>query len=202
MIILTAPSGTGKTTLASRVLAQEAQLAFSVSHTTRPIRGQERDGVDYHFVDDATFDRMVTEDGFAEWAPVHKRRYGTSHAEIQRLWGEGKEILFDIDPQGGVQLMAAYPDAVSIFLVPPSMEALESRLRSRGTDSEEQILTRLGVAAEEIAYARQYDYVITNDDLDVAVADFLAVLRVERLRSGRQRDRIARLTAPHDGESS
>ena len=200
MIILTAPSGTGKTTLADRVLDQENALAFSVSHTTRPPRGAETDGVEYHFVDDATFDQMVEQDGFAEWAHVHKRRYGTSHGEVQRLWDLGHEILFDIDPQGGVQLMAAYPEAISIFLVPPSIEALESRLRRRGTDSEEQVLARLGVARDEIGYASRYDYVITNDDLEVAVADFRAVLRAERLKSARQDRGLARLMAHETGE--
>ena len=187
MVILTAPSGTGKTTLAQRVLATEPDLAFSVSHTTRPGREGEEDGVAYHFVDDGTFDRMVSEAAFAEWAHVHQRRYGTSHQEIQRLWGVGRDILFDIDPQGGVQLMKAYPEAVSVFLVPPSMEELERRLRGRSSDSEEQINTRLGVVREEIAYAQQYGYTIVNDDLETAVDDFRAVIRAERQRTRQQR---------------
>ena len=188
MVILTAPSGTGKTTLAKRVLASEPQLAFSVSHTTRPPREGEETGVAYHFVDDPTFDHLVESSSFAEWAHVHQRRYGTSHQEIQRLWGLGYDILFDIDPQGGVQLMEAYPEAISVFLVPPSMEELERRLRGRSSDSEEQINTRLGVVRTEIAYADRYDYTIANDDLDTAVDDFRAVIRAERQRTRQQKE--------------
>ena len=193
MVILTAPSGTGKTTLAKRVLAAEPGLAFSVSHTTRAPREGEETGVAYHFVDDGAFDDLVASASFAEWAHVHQRRYGTSHQEIQRLWSLGYDILFDIDPQGGVQLMEAYPEAISVFLVPPSMEELERRLRGRGSDSEEQITTRLGVVRAEIAYADRYDYTIANDDLDTAVDDFRAVIRAERQRTRQQKDLLERL---------
>ncbi|MDP6944025.1 MAG: guanylate kinase, partial [Myxococcota bacterium] len=176
LIILTAPSGTGKSTVAERVLADRPSLAFSVSHTTRPMRPGEVDGEDYYFVDDATFDGMVERDGFAEWAHVHAQRYGTSKAEVSRRLAAGMDVLFDIDPQGGLQLMDVYPEAVTVFMVPPSLAVLETRLRGRGTDSDEQIRIRLGVAREEIAAAHRYQYVVVNEDLDLAVADFLAIV--------------------------
>ena len=196
LIILTAPSGTGKSTVAEQVLAARPQLAFSVSHTTRPMRPGEGDGEDYHFVDDATFDAMVAAEGFAEWAHVHARRYGTSKAEVQRRLEAGFDVLFDIDPQGGIQLMEVYPEAVTIFMVPPALESLESRLRGRGTESEEQLAIRLGVARAEIAEAHRYQYVVVNEDLDRAVSDFIAIIDAERQRTARQSQRLQQLVAP------
>ena len=193
LIILTAPSGTGKSTVAEQVLAARPQLAFSVSHTTRPMRPGEVDGEDYHFVDDATFDAMVAAEGFAEWAHVHARRYGTSHAEVARRLDAGKDVLFDIDPQGGLQLMEVYPEAVTVFMVPPSMRDLETRLRGRGTESDEQVTIRLGVARDEIRAADRYQYVVVNDQLDQAVADFLAIVDAERSRTSRQAERLGQL---------
>ena len=137
LIILTAPSGTGKSTVAARVLSARPKLAFSVSHTTRPIRAGEVAGESYYYVDDAHFDAMVEEGAFAEWAHVHARRYGTSKAEVERLLEAGYDVLFDIDPQGGIQLMEVYPEAVTIFMVPPALENLEARLKHRGTESDE-----------------------------------------------------------------
>ncbi|MEZ4267820.1 MAG: guanylate kinase [Myxococcota bacterium] len=198
MVVLTAPSGTGKTTVAERVLAAEPNLAFSVSHTTRPARGAEVEGRDYHFVDDPTFDAMVAEGGFAEHARVHARRYGTSHAEIRRLWAEGRDILFDIDPQGAFQLMAAYADAITIFMLPPSMAVLEARLRGRHTETEEQIQIRLSNARSEIACAPRYHYVIVNDDVDVAAQTFRAILRAERAKTDRHATALSDLLAPTD----
>ena len=194
LVILTAPSGTGKTTVASLVLGAEPRLAFSVSHTTRPARGEEKTGVEYHFVDDDTFDAMVAKGAFAEWAHVHARRYGTSHGEIRRLGEAGFDILFDIDPQGGRQLMAAYPEAVTVFLVPPSMEALEERLRGRGTDSDEQVAVRLAAARLEMVAMSEYAYVIVNDTVDDAVEQFAAILRAERLRTHRRSALVETLT--------
>ena len=200
VVILTAPSGTGKTTVASRLLAGDAQLSFSVSHTTRPIRAGEADGVNYHYVDDATFDDVVARDAFAEWAHVHKRRYGTSLSEVERIRGAGQDVLLDIDPQGGVQLMETYPEAVTIFMAPPSMAELESRLRGRGTEDEDQVATRLGVAREEIGYAPRYDYLVVNDTVDEAVASIAAILTTERNRTSRNASFIRELRA--QGESS
>ncbi|MCB9728074.1 MAG: guanylate kinase [Deltaproteobacteria bacterium] len=185
MVVLTAPSGTGKTTVAERVLAAVPRLAFSVSHTTRAPRSGEAEGRDYHFVDDATFDQMIADNAFAEHARVHARRYGTSHAEIERLWAQGRDILFDIDPQGGFQLMRAYPEAVTIFMLPPSMDALEARLRGRSTETEEQVQIRLANARAEIACAPRYHYVIVNDDVVAAAETFQAILVAERARTTR-----------------
>lgn len=193
MVVLTAPSGTGKTTVAERVLAAEPNLAFSVSHTTRPPRAGEVEGRDYHYVDDGAFEALVTAGGFAEHARVHARRYGTSHAEIHRLWGEGRDILFDIDPQGAFQLMAAYADAISIFMLPPSMAALEARLRGRHTDSEEQIQIRLANARSEIACAPRYRYVIINDDVERAAQTFRAILAAERAKTDRHAETLTDL---------
>lgn len=193
MVVLTAPSGTGKTTVAERVLAAEPGLAFSVSHTTRRPRAGEVEGRDYHYVDDATFEAMVVADGFAEHARVHAHRYGTSHAEIDRLWGEGRDILFDIDPQGAFQLMAAYADAITIFMLPPSMATLEARLRGRRTESEAQVQLRLANARSEIACAPRYHYVIVNDIIDDAAHTFRAILAAERAKTGRHAQMLANL---------
>jgi guanylate kinase len=195
LIVLTAPSGTGKTTMARRVLAADERLAFSVSHTTRPPRGTERGALDYWFVDDTTFDQMVEKGSFVEWAHVHQRRYGTSHEEVERLTAAGRDVLFDIDPQGGVQVMEAYPEAVTVFVVPPSLAELEQRLRGRGTEAEKQVQVRLANARREIGYADRYDYVIVNDDLDRAVEALAAVVVAERRRTARQGAVLARLRA-------
>ncbi|PKN57613.1 MAG: guanylate kinase [Deltaproteobacteria bacterium HGW-Deltaproteobacteria-14] len=190
---MTGPSGSGKSTILRDVMAQDLRLALSVSHTTRPARPGERDGVEYHFVGDATFDRMVAEGAFAEWAGVHAKRYGTSRAEIERLLGAGHDIVFDIDVQGAAQLRAAYPSAVAIFILPPTMASLEERLRGRATESEEQVQIRLQNARAEIARADTYDYLIVNDSVDEAVADFLAVIHAERRRGTRVRSITRRL---------
>jgi guanylate kinase len=200
LVILTAPSGTGKTTVASQVLRDDDALSFSVSHTTRPIRDGEADGVDYHYVDDEAFDAMVAAGAFAEWAHVHKRRYGTSHAEIARIRDGGHDVLLDIDPQGGVQLMATYPNAVTIFMAPPSMDELGRRLRGRGTEGEEQLSVRLGVARDEIAYAPKYSYLVINDEVERAAGAIASIITAERARTGRNEAMIASLR--HEEESS
>ncbi|MFO0746803.1 MAG: guanylate kinase [Myxococcota bacterium] len=185
LIVLAGPSGTGKSTLVERVFAGDPRLSFSVSHTTRPPRPGEVEGVSYYYVDDATFVAMADAGAFAEWAHVHTRRYGTSKAEIQRLRDLDKDIVFDVDVQGAASLRAVYPDSVSVFILPPSMAVLEARLRGRGTESDAQLQVRLDNARKEIAQAATFDYLIVNDDLDQAAASLSAIIRAERVRTSR-----------------
>ena len=182
LVILAAPSGTGKSTIARELFKRRSKLSFSVSHTTRPPRPGEADGVHYHFTDDATFEQMVEQDAFAEWAHVHKRRYGTSKSEVERLSDQGRDILFDVDVQGAEQLLSAYPEAVSIFIVPPSLEVLEARLRGRGTEDAEQVQTRLKAAQSELACATMFTYLIVNDDLSTAIEQVDGILAAEEHR--------------------
>jgi guanylate kinase len=186
LVVLTAPSGAGKTTLARRVFELEPRLRFSVSHTTRAPREGECQGVDYHFVSDPVFDALEAEGAFAEWAHVHERRYGTSRAEIARLRKAGADILLDIDYQGAEQLLRAYPEAVGVFLTPPSLQELERRLVGRGTESQEQVALRLASARRELLAAPKFQYLIVNQVVEEAVADFRAILRAERLRTSRR----------------
>jgi guanylate kinase len=181
-VVLSAASGTGKTTLCHRLLAADPRLALSISYTTRAPRGQERNGVDYHFVDDATFDAMVARNAFVEWANVHGKRYGTSAEKTRELLDAGIDVLFDIDVQGGEQLQRRFPETVLIFLFPPSMEVLASRLRDRQTDSAQEIERRLHAARQEIERGGgSYSYVVVNDDLQRAESDLAAIVRAERL---------------------
>ncbi|MCA9514213.1 MAG: guanylate kinase [Myxococcales bacterium] len=193
LIVMTGPSGVGKSTVLRGLLGSDARLALSVSHTTRPPRPGEREGVDYYYVDDDTFGAMVAAEAFAEWAPVHARRYGTSKAEIARLRAAGRDIVLDIDVQGAEQLRSVYPDAVSIFILPPSITALEARLRGRKTEDEAQLAIRLARSEAEIACAGTYHYLIVNDDVAQAVADFAAIIRAERRRCHRQLPLMERL---------
>lgn len=182
-VVLSAASGTGKTTLSHRLLAADPRLALSISYTTRAPRGQERNEVEYHFVDDATFDAMVARNAFVEWANVHGKRYGTSAEKTRELLDAGIDVLFDIDVQGGEQLKKRFPETVLIFLLPPSMAVLSSRLRGRQTDTAEEIERRLATARAEIERGGQsYTYVVVNEDLQRAEADLAAVVRAERLR--------------------
>ncbi len=195
LIVLAGPSGTGKSTIIKECFARDPRLAFSVSHTTRPARAGERDGVDYFFVDDATFDGMVAAGQFAEWAHVHKRRYGTSKAEIARLVADGKDPVFDIDVVGADNLHRAYPDCVRVFILPPSLAVLEARLRGRGTEAEAMIQTRLDNARGEIAEAHRFDYLVINDDVAHAADALAAVIKAERLRASRHPELPADLLA-------
>ncbi|MBM4395236.1 MAG: guanylate kinase [Deltaproteobacteria bacterium] len=195
VIIVSAPSGTGKTTLIRRVLAAEPGAAFSISHTTRPPRNGERDGTDYRFVSDADFDRMVEEGAFVEWARVHQHRYGTSRGEVERLLSTGRDVVFDVDYQGGRALMRAFPDAVSVFVLPPSMEEVRKRLYSRGSEAPDAMRARLQKARVEMACAGEYRYNVVNGDLDRCVADVLAIVRADRLRSTRAAACVRELVA-------
>lgn len=182
-MVISAPSGTGKTTLCRRVMQRLPNVEFSVSHTTRAPRGQEQNGVDYHFVDDHTFTRMVEEEAFLEWAHVYNRRYGTHRATTEARLAAGKDLLFDIDVQGGKNIAARLPNTVLVYVLPPSLAELERRLRRRASDSEEQVQRRLRLAREEIqAAAPFYTHWIVNDDLERAVEMFSSILIAERLR--------------------
>ncbi|MBX3274175.1 MAG: guanylate kinase [Sandaracinaceae bacterium] len=187
LLALCAPSGSGKTTLSRSLLDEFPGLRFSVSHTTRARRGAEVDGVDYHFVDDAAFDALLAADRFAEHARVHGNRYGTSVSELERARQGGAEgLVFDIDHQGARQIRARLPQTITVFVLPPSLAALEARLRGRGTDSPEVIARRLGAARAEIAHYAFFDYLVINDDLGEAKATLAAIVRAERARRPRQ----------------
>lgn len=187
LLILSAPSGAGKTTLARMLLeAHPGRANFSVSATTRPPRGSERDGVDYHFVGADAFQAMVQRGEFLEWAEVHGQRYGTPKSAAEAALQEGKLVLFDIDVQGGMAIKAKHPEAASVFILPPSMEELEKRLRERRTDSEEVIRRRMSAARAEIERGcASYDYLVTNRALQRAYDDLMAIVRAEACRRGR-----------------
>jgi guanylate kinase len=169
LVIVSAPSGAGKTTLCQRLLGDFSELELSVSSTTRPPRGSERNGVDYHFTSQQEFERQVAAGRFAEWALVHGSYYGTSKTTIEQAFARGKSVLLEIDVQGAASLRKVYPkECVSIFISPPSLEELERRLRARGTDSEETIQKRLKNARDEMARSGEYDHIVVNDTLEHA----------------------------------
>ena len=180
-IVVSAPSGGGKTTLCRRLMEKLSGLEFSISHTTRALRGQEKDGVDYHFVDEGTFKRLISEDKFLEWAQVHGNYYGSSLEAARAQLAAGRDVLFDIDIQGGYQIKEKMPEALLVFIVPPSMTVLEERLRGRGSDAEDVIQKRLKAAREEIEGAVHYSHWIINDDLDCALETFASVVVAGRV---------------------
>ncbi len=187
LIVLSSPSGAGKSTISRMLLAADREVELSVSATTRPKRPGERDNVDYHFVDDAEFDRMIAAGEFVEWAPVFGYRYGTPKAPVKAALKAGRDILFDIDWQGTQQLQAAMgEDLVRIFILPPSMAELERRLHTRGTDSDSVIADRMARAAGEISHWPEYDYVLVNRDTAECLGEVRAIVAAERLRRGRQ----------------
>jgi guanylate kinase len=188
LLILSAPSGTGKTTLAHRLRAAHPGSIFSVSYTTRAPRGAERDGVDYHFISPERFEEMAAAGDFVEWAQVHGHHYGTPKAVIDRARKEEQLVLFDIDVQGGEAIKRQHPDAVRALILPPSLAELERRLRARSTDDDATIRRRLHVARIEIRLARAagYEYWVVNDELDRAYGDLEAIVRAEQCRAGRR----------------
>lgn len=175
--MVSAPSGTGKTTLCDRLLLRRPELRISISTTTRPLRGDEVDGEDYDFVSVEAFKRCIAEGAFVEWAEVHGKYYGTRKARIDELLASGVDVLLDVDVQGAESLKEVYGDtAVTLMLLPPSLEELERRLRGRGTDDEGTIQVRLGNSRSELARWATFDEVVVNDDLDLALEDLEAVL--------------------------
>ncbi|MBI3932151.1 MAG: guanylate kinase [Acidobacteria bacterium] len=185
VIVVSAPSGAGKSTVLKRVLREIPRIRFSVSHTTRPPRPGETEGVEYHFVSHEAFRRMIDQGRFLEWADVHGQRYGTSLDEYERARSEGVDLLLDLDVQGAAQVRVKVADAVTVFILPPSYEALERRLRGRGQDDEATIRRRLEGAYEEMTLYREYDYAVVNDDLDACVTCVEAVIRAARCRTSR-----------------
>lgn len=186
LLVLSAPSGAGKTTLAHRVLKEEQNTHFSVSHTTREPRGRERDGIDYHFVDSLTFQQRIERGEFVEWAEVHGHFYGSPQAAVDRAITGGQLVVFDIDVQGGQTIKRKYAEAILVFILPPSVEELERRLRSRGTDGEETIRRRmLGARVEMERGVASYDYILINDSIEGAYQQLKAVVTAERCRRGR-----------------
>jgi guanylate kinase len=187
MLVLSSPSGAGKTTISRKLLERESNLALSVSVTTRPKRPSERDGVDYLFIDQDRFDRMVRDDELLEHATVFGNSYGTPRAAVAQALDQGRDVLFDIDWQGTQQVTEkARTDLVSVFVLPPSTEELERRLRTRAQDPEDVVRQRMAKAADEMSHYPEYDYVIVNDDMEQSVAAVQAILWAERLRRERQ----------------
>ncbi|MEW6017543.1 MAG: guanylate kinase [Pseudomonadota bacterium] len=183
MLLISSPSGAGKTSLSRRLVADHADLELSVSATTRDPRPGEEDGREYHFVDRARFDQMVAQDAFLEWANVHEHRYGSPEAPVMAALAAGRDVLFDIDWQGAAQIARKAPDdVVRVFILPPSMAELSRRLHARAQDREDVIQRRLGRAYGEIERAVDYDYVIINDDYDRAFADLAHIYHAERLK--------------------
>jgi len=195
LYVVAAPSGAGKTTLVRLLLDSEPSVHLSVSFTTRGPRPGELDGREYHFVDVATFRAMLARGDFLEWAEVHGNFYGTSGAWIADQLNAGHDVLLEIDWQGAQQVRAAFPDAIGVFILPPSMEELTRRLTGRGTDSAEVIERRLAAAQAEMRHVGEFDYVIINDSLEQALNDLSAVVRASRLNLNAQRARHADLFA-------
>lgn len=195
VFIISAPSGSGKSTLVGRLMHEMTGLAFSVSFTTRKPRGQERDGEEYHFIDRTQFEERLLADEFLEHADVFGNYYGTHISELQKAQKAGKDLVLDIDVQGAAQLKQRISDAVTIFVLAPSREMLEHRLRARSQDSEEVIQRRLADAVREIRNYRLYDYVVVNDDLDVATETLKSIVRAERVRRVRVEDKIRPILA-------
>ena len=187
MLVLSSPSGAGKTTIARRLLTEDAELELSVSVTTRQRRPGEVEGKDYHFVTISDFQIMINDRALLEYAKVFDNYYGTPAANVMAALVDGRDILFDIDWQGTQQLAdSSREDLVSVFILPPSTRDLEKRLLSRAQDSADVVAARMSKAADEISHYREYDYILVNRDIDVAVAQVKAILQAERLRRDRQ----------------
>lgn len=187
LFVITAPSGAGKSSLVRALMADDAALELSVSHTTRAPRGQEQNGREYYFVSPEAFDTMVRANAFVEWAHVHNHRYGTSRQAIEDKIRAGADIVLEIDYQGAMQIKKLFPDAVTIFILPPSWEELRARLVKRGEDATEVIALRLDNATTEVAQAPNFDFVIINDLFERALADLQLVVNAQRLRYPAQR---------------
>jgi guanylate kinase len=194
-LVVSAPSGAGKTTLCRRLLAEDDSISFSVSYTTRPPRAKERPGVDYFFVSRKTFEEMIKAGAFLEWAEVHGNLYGTSKGQVLEALEAGRDVLLDIDVQGAAQVKEILGrDAVLVFVLPPGFEELERRLRKRSTEDEATIRKRLENARKELAQAQKFEYLVLNDDLETAFRELKAILEAERQRTFRRQDLLRRFS--------
>jgi guanylate kinase len=190
LFIVSAPSGAGKTSLVKALLEREPALGLAVSYTTRPPRPGEVDGVHYHFVDQARFDAMLGRGEFLESAEVFGNRYGTAEASVREELEAGRDLLLEIDWQGARQVRGRFADALAIFILPPSAEALEERLRGRGQDSDAVIASRMDKARDEMSHYAEYDFLVVNDDFDLALDELICLVRAERLRLDRCAGRL------------
>jgi len=199
LYVISAPSGAGKTSLVSGMLQEDARLGVSISHTTRPMREGEQNGVNYHFVSRSEFEAMVARGDFLEHADVFGNYYGTSQVWVRETLGKGQDVILEIDWQGAEQVRRLIPECVGIFIVPPSAEILRERLVGRGTDAPEVIERRLREAEEECSHAVEFDYLVVNDEFDQALTELLCIVRSQRLSMRNQQVRHARLLAGLSG---
>ncbi|MAZ05710.1 guanylate kinase [Marinobacter sp. SS8-8] len=199
LYVISAPSGAGKTSLVAGMLRNDHKLGVSVSHTTRSMREGEQNGVSYHFVSREEFEAMIAEGDFLEHADVFGNYYGTSQVWVREALTRGQDVILEIDWQGASQVRRLIPECVGIFIVPPSPEVLRERLVGRGTDSPEAVERRLAEAREECRHAVEFDFLVVNDDFDIALADLLAIVRAQRLRMEAQQPRYQKLLAGLSG---
>ncbi|QSP95931.1 guanylate kinase [Marinobacter salinisoli] len=195
LYVISAPSGAGKTSLVAAMLKADSKLGVSVSHTTRPMRSGEQDGVNYHFVERELFEAMIARGDFLEHADVFGNYYGTSQVWVRETLASGQDVILEIDWQGAEQVRRLMPECVSIFIVPPSPEVLRERLTGRGTDAPDVVERRLAEASEECRHALAFDYLVVNDQFDEALADLLAIVRAQRSRMAVQQYRHQALLA-------
>jgi len=199
LFVISAPSGAGKTSLVSEMLRQDSRLGVSVSHTTRPMREGEQNGVNYHFVSRDEFEAMIARGDFLEHADVFGNYYGTSQVWVRETLATGHDVILEIDWQGAKQVRRLIPECVSVFIVPPSAEVLRQRLVGRGTDAADVVERRLAEAEEECRHAVEFDYLVVNDDFSTALADLLAIVRSRRLQITAQQQRYGELLAGLSG---
>jgi guanylate kinase len=200
LIVVSAPSGAGKSSLVERAMKRMGRLRYSISYTTRQLRGSERDGTDYIFVDETTFMEMRERGEFIESACVHGYYYGTHRATIEQMLAEGNDVIMDIDVQGAAQMRDRMPEAVTVFIMPPSKKVLEARLRRRNLNAPDDLAKRLANAAAEVQLYERFDYVIINDDRDRAFGALKAIIVAERRRPFRQRNKIKSILDTFGGE--
>src|SRR5690554_797747 len=199
LFVISAPSGAGKTSLVAEMLHADQKLGVSVSHTTRPMREGEKDGINYHFVGRSEFETMIGQGDFLEHADVFGNYYGTSQVWVRETLATGQDVILEIDWQGAKQVRRLIPECVSVFIVPPSAEVLRQRLVGRGTDAADVVERRLAEAEEECRHAVEFDYLVVNDDFSTALADLLAIVRSRRLQITAQQQRYGELLAGLSG---